>query len=147
MSQSVSQSFWYCHKALIVTASKTLWHTLWQQKYGPLGKNISVCSDLQIFRFTRKIIDVKWCEFPSKWTCNSQGQDQRAWSDHSSQSCVGDHKLWSEVMPIPYPVSTFILLNIMFHVAKSLIYKANAKETSLFFNAFVQESDWMWRMN
>ena len=36
MSQSVSQSFWHCQNLLIVTVSKSLWHTLWHQKYGSL---------------------------------------------------------------------------------------------------------------
>ena len=36
VSQSVSQSFWHCQNLLIVTVSKSLWHTLWHKKYGPL---------------------------------------------------------------------------------------------------------------
>ena len=34
VSQSVSQTFWHRHNEKILTASKTLWHTLWHQKYG-----------------------------------------------------------------------------------------------------------------
>ena len=36
MSQSVSQSYWHCQNLLIVTVSKSVWHTLWHQKYGSL---------------------------------------------------------------------------------------------------------------
>ena len=36
VSRSVSQSFWHCHNEEFLTVSKTLWHTLWHQKYGPL---------------------------------------------------------------------------------------------------------------
>ena len=34
VSQCVSQSFWHCQNLLIVTVSKSLWHSLWHQKYG-----------------------------------------------------------------------------------------------------------------
>ena len=36
VSQSMSQTFWHCHNEEILTASETLWHTLWHQKYGSL---------------------------------------------------------------------------------------------------------------